>query len=199
MTVRERRGIPDTLPVHVRSVLAAQILDRGRTACHDDSSMAARDAGRIDAHGTITIAAHVIRAFRETPLPVLRYEERAGVGWLEGVGVTRGHRPRITMEGIAASRNGSNEPRGLRCVANGRTDLGHEVVQARVGHECRCPEVIEELGLRHHLRPPIEETLEEPKRPRRKRGRPAMSQQRMAEGVELARSKNNPHGTFERN
>lgn len=129
---------------------------------------------------------------------MLRHEHRARVGWLGEAGVTRGDRPRITMEGIAASGNGSYESRGLRRVANCRTDLGHEVVQARVGHEGRCPEVIEELGLRHHLRPPIEEKLKELKSPGRKRGRPAMSQQRMAEGVELARSKNDPHGTFER-
>ena len=112
---------------------------------------------------------------------------------------SRGQRPRITMEGIAESRNGADEPRGLRRVADCGPHLGHQVVQARVGHEGLWPEKLDELGLRHHLRPPIEEELQEPKRPGRKRGRPAMPQQRMAEGVELAGSKDDPHGTCEKN
>ena len=52
-------GLRHKLAIEVRAVLAAQILDRGRTARHDDSRVAAGDAGGIDADGTVAIAAHV--------------------------------------------------------------------------------------------------------------------------------------------
>ena len=76
--------------------------------------------------------------------------------WLGDVNVTRGRGPRIAMEGIATAGNGSDEPRGPRRVADGGAHLGYQVVQARVGHEGRRPETLEELGLGHHIRPPIE-------------------------------------------
>ena len=57
--------------------------------------------------------------------------------------------------------------------------------------------LLEKLGFRYHFRPAIEQDLEESKRPGRKRNRPAMAKQHMADGIELAVSEGDPHVSAE--
>jgi hypothetical protein len=77
VTVLERDGARDALPVHLCSVLAPQILDRGLCTCHDDPGVPTRESGGIDADGAVAIAAHDVRAVRKNPLATLRDKARA--------------------------------------------------------------------------------------------------------------------------
>jgi hypothetical protein len=97
------------------------------------------------------------------------------------------------MKGVSVSRNGSNVSRGPRLVAQRGTDFGHQVVQARVGDEGLWPKMLEELGLRNSLRPPIEKKRQELEGFKGKRRDASMAKKQTPAGVELALSKGKPH------
>ncbi len=97
------------------------------------------------------------------------------------------------MKRIAVARNGANVARGPWRVADRGADLGHQIVQARVGDKRLRPQTLEQFRLRHRLRPPIEQQLQELEGLRGQRHRASMAQERTLPGVELAFSKNDTH------
>ena len=64
------------------------------------------------------------------------------------------------MKRIPVSRNGPDEPRRPRIVIERGTDLRHEIVETRVGHERSLPEPLEEFCLGDRLGPPIEKQFQ---------------------------------------
>ncbi len=155
--------------------------------------MVPRDAQGLDAHGAMRVAAHDVGALRQRPIPLLRDELRASRGML---GCTSGRRRRlldVAMEPVSTARHGSNEPRGVRGIADCRAHFSHEVVQAGVRDERSGPEVLEDLALRDDFRSTFQQEFEQLKRTRCQWRGAAMTEELMTKRVELARPEDDRH------
>jgi hypothetical protein len=64
------------------------------------------------------------------------------------------------MKRIPVSRDSPDEPRRSRIIIERRPDLGHEIVETRVGDERSLPELLEKLRLGDRLGPPIEKQFQ---------------------------------------
>ena len=97
------------------------------------------------------------------------------------------------MKSVAESRDGADVPRRPWRIPERGADLGHQVVQARVGDERLRPQTLDELRLGDSLRPAIEKQLQELEGLRGKRHSASMAKKRPPTGVEFAFSKNDTH------
>ena len=132
--------------VHVRTVLAAEILQDGLAVGHDDPRVMPRDAARIDLNRRVRLAADDVDALQQHDLTRVQHQRQLDAGRRRRCGRSLGDD--LGHEVIAEPINGSDEHRAGRRIVQRTADLGDEAGQVRLLDKRRRPQMLLQLRFR---------------------------------------------------